>query len=159
MAVSSARLANAFIRRATVEDLDRIVPLFDAYRQFYSQPSDPVLARTFLSDRFLLHQSVIFLALNTGGSALGFTQLYLSFSSGLARPIYILNDLFVTPSARRCNIARRLLETAADFASQSGAARLVLSTALDNEPARALYESAGWSQDNVFCTYTLPLNR
>lgn len=163
MAVSSCasgsrESGNASIRRATAEDLDLIVPLFDAYRQFYRQPSDPVLARTFLSDRFLHHQSVVFLALDTGGSALGFTQLYPSFSSGLARPIYILNDLFVTPSARRRNIARRLLETAADFARQSGAARLALSTALDNEPARALYESAGWRQDTVFCTYTLPLN-
>jgi GNAT superfamily N-acetyltransferase len=145
------------IRRATVEDLDLIVPLFDAYRQFYRQPSDPILARIFLSERFRHHQSVIFLALDDDGSALGFTQLYPSFSSGLARPIYILNDLFVTPSARRHNIARRLLETAAEFAKQSGAARLALSTALDNAPARALYESCGWRQDNVFCTYMLPI--
>ena len=34
------------IRRATIEDLDLIVPLFDAYRQFYKQRSDAVLART-----------------------------------------------------------------------------------------------------------------
>jgi GNAT superfamily N-acetyltransferase len=150
------------IRRATVEDLDLIVPLFDAYRQFYRQPSDPILARIFLSDRFLHHQSVVFLAvddaLDPNGSALGFTQLYPSFSSGLARPIYILNDLFVAPSARRRNVARRLLETAAEFGKQSGAARLGLSTELDNAPARALYEACGWRQDKVFCTYMLPLD-
>lgn len=146
------------IRRATAEDLDLIVPLFDAYRQFYKQPSDPALTRTFLSDRLRHDQSVIFIALDENGSALGLTQLYPSFSSGLARPIYILNDLFVIPSARRRNIAHHLLETAAEFARKSGAARLTLSTALDNAPARALYESCGWHQDNVFCTYTLPLN-
>lgn len=146
------------IRRATVEDLDLIVPLFDAYRQFYRQPSDPILARIFLSDRFLHHQSVIFLALDDDASALGFTQLYPSFSSALARPIYILNDLFVIPSARRRNIARRLLETAAEFGKQSGAARLGLATNLDNAPARALYESCGWRRDTVFCTYMLPLD-
>ncbi len=147
------------IRRATIEDLDLIVPLFDDYRRFYRQPSDPVLARTFVADRFRHHQSVIFLALDDdNGSALGFTQLYPSFSSALARPIYILNDLFVAPAARRRNVARRLLESAAEFGKQSGAARLGLSTALDNAPARALYESAGWRLDSVFCTYMLPLN-
>jgi ribosomal protein S18 acetylase RimI-like enzyme len=149
------------IRRTTTEDLDLIVPLFDAYRQFYRQPSDPDLARTFLADRFRHYQSVIFLAVDDAiddiGSALGFTQLYPSFSSGLARPIYILNDLYVIPAARRRKIARRLLETAAEFGRQSGAARLGPSTALDNTPARALYESAGWHQDKVFCTYALPL--
>ena len=146
------------IRRATIEDLDLIVPLFDGYRQFYKQQSDAVLARTFLVDRFRHHQSVIFLALNDDGSALGFTQLYPSFSSALARPIFILNDLFVTPAARRRSVGRGLLEAAAEFAKQSGAARLGLSTELDNTPARALYESAGWRQDTVFCTYMLPLN-
>lgn len=146
------------IRRATVEDLDLIVPLFDAYRQFYHQQSDPILARTFLSERFRHHQSVIFLAVDSDALAVGFTQLYPSFSSALARPTYILNDLFVAPSARRRNVARRLLEAAAEFGKQSGAARLGLSTALDNAPARALYESCGWCQDKVFCTYMLPLD-
>jgi GNAT superfamily N-acetyltransferase len=147
------------IRRATVDDLDLIVPLFDAYRQFYRQPSDPDLARSFLSDRFRHEQSVIFLALDPDGSALGFTQLYPSFSSGLARPIFILNDLYVITAARRRNVGRRLLETAAEFGRQSGAARLALSTALDNAPARALYESSGWLQDTVNCAYTLPLHK
>jgi len=149
------------IRRASVQDLDLIVPLFDAYRQFYKQPPNPDLARSFLSERFLLDQSVIFLAFDDApdhdGSALGFTQLYPSFSSGLARPIFILNDLFVVPAARRRNVGRRLLDAAAEFGRQKGAARLALSTALENAPARALYESSGWRQDNVFCMYTLPL--
>jgi hypothetical protein len=68
----------ALIRRATIEDLDLIVPLFEAYRQFYRQQPDLNLARTFLADRFRHHQSVIFLALDAAlddnGSALGFTQ-------------------------------------------------------------------------------------
>ena len=34
------------VRQATVADLDRLVPLFDAYRQFYRQPSEPERARS-----------------------------------------------------------------------------------------------------------------
>lgn len=40
------------VRQATAADLDQLVPLFDAYRQFYRQPSEPEQARRFLLERF-----------------------------------------------------------------------------------------------------------
>src|SRR5436190_18552595 len=86
-------------RQATVDDLDLLVPLFDSYRQFYRQPSEPERARRFLLERFEHNQSVIFLAFE-GAGARGFTQLYPSFSSGAMARIFILNDLFVAPEAR-----------------------------------------------------------
>ena len=84
------------IRQATLDDLGAIVPLFDGYRQFYGQPSDPALARSFLSERLIHHQSVVFIALDAQQQAIGFTQLFPSFSSVSAARIFILNDLFVT---------------------------------------------------------------
>ncbi len=147
------------IRQANVNDLDLIAPMFDAYRQFYKQSPDLELAWAFLLERFQHNESVIFLALDLNGDALGFTQLYPSFSSGLAKRILILNDLFVVPEARRRKIGHQLLETAAEYGCKIGAARLTLSTALDNAPAQALYERMGWRRDTVFCTYTLPLGR
>ena len=146
------------VRRAGLDDLGSIVPLFDAYRQFYKQASDPSLARSFLSDRLTNNESIVFVALDSNGSASGFTQLYPSFSSGLARRIFILNDLFVTPEGRRRGVGQALLRAAADFGIEAGAARLTLSTALDNAAAQVLYESSGWKRDNVFCSYTLPLS-
>ncbi len=145
------------VRQATIDDLELIVPLFDAYRQFYRQPPDLELARSFLLDRFRHHESVIFLALNSGGAAVGFTQLYPSFSSASARRIYILNDLFVTPEARRQKVGEALLQAAAEWGRRMGAVRLTLSTALDNATAQALYESNGWKRDQVFCSYSLPI--
>lgn len=147
------------VRQAGIDDLDLIVPLFDAYRQFYRQPSDIQLARSFLLDRFQHNQSIVFIALDPNGSALGFTQLYPSFSSASARRIYILNDLFVTPEARRRKVGRALLQSAAEFGSRMGAVRLTLSTALDNAVAQALYEASGWRRDTVFCTYSMPLEQ
>jgi GNAT superfamily N-acetyltransferase len=145
------------VRQATVDDLDLIVPMFDAYRQFYKQAPDLVLARSFLLDRFQHNQSVIFVALDEDGSPLGFTQLYPSFSSAAAKRIYVLNDLFVVREARRRKVGHALLRAAAEFGKKVGAARLTLSTALDNSTAQALYEFAGWQRDRVFCVYTLPL--
>jgi hypothetical protein len=39
-----------FVRRATLADLELIVPLFDAYRQFYELAQDLPLAREFLRE-------------------------------------------------------------------------------------------------------------
>src|SRR5579885_1377936 len=75
-----AQTGDVEVRRATIEDLDTLVPLFDAYRQFYRQPSAPTEARRFLRDRLEQNESIVFLAL-VEAAAVGFTQLYPSFSS------------------------------------------------------------------------------
>jgi ribosomal protein S18 acetylase RimI-like enzyme len=148
---------NILVKRASLADLDLIVPLFDAYRQFYEQPSNLALARGFIADRLEREQSVIFLALRQDGAAVGFTQLYPSFSSASAQRIFILNDLFVDPSVRRRGVGQKLLAAAAEFGRSAGAVRLTLSTAHSNTAAQALYEAQGWRRDEVFRSYQLAL--
>ena len=145
------------VRQASVADLDLLVPLFDAYRQFYRQSGDLDLARRFLYDRLQHNQSVIFVALQEDGSAVGFTQLFPSFSSASAGRIFILNDLFVAPEARRHGVGAALLEAAASFGRAAGALRLTLSTEVSNEAAQALYEANGWRRQTDFYVYNLPL--
>jgi ribosomal protein S18 acetylase RimI-like enzyme len=144
---------NVQIRQATIHDLDMLVPLFDGYRQFYKQASDPGLARRFLSERFAHHESLILLACDAQQRGLGFTQLYPLFSSVRVVRTYLLNDLFVATDGRRHGVATSLLLAAADHARALGAANLSLATALDNTPAQALYESLGWQRDRQFCEY------
>lgn len=145
------------IRRATFHDLDALVPLFDGYRRFYGKPSDEAGAREFLTARLRLNESMILLASDGHGVALGFTQLYPLFSSVRMVRTWLLNDLFVTADARRQGVANALLIAAAEQAKALGAASLSLSTALDNAPAQALYESLGWQRDRQFCSYDLTL--
>lgn len=144
------------VRQATVADLDLLAPLFDAYRQFYRWPSEPDRGRRFLLERFEHNQSVIFLALE-GTAAVGFTQLYPSFSSGSMARIFVLNDLFVAPEARRRGAGEALLRAAAEYGRRVGALRLVLSTELTNATAQRVYERLGWKRDTVFCVYELRL--
>lgn len=134
------------LRRATLEDLDGVAPLFDAYRRFYAQPGDLQRARGFLRERLQHGESAILLA-ELDGAVAGFTQLYPMFSSVRTARIWILNDLFVDDRARRRGVARALLDGAAQFAKDQGAAGLMLETTRDNAPARALYRAAGWSED------------
>src|SRR5262249_53998341 len=90
----------------TMEQVELVAPLFDDYRQFYGQPPDPDGARRFLAERLGRGESVI-LAVVGGGRALGFTQLYPSFSSVSMKPIWILNDLYVAEDARRRGVGAR----------------------------------------------------
>ena len=143
-------MTEAEIRQATVFDLEAIVPLFDAYRQFYGRASDPQGARAFLRERFEHGQSLILLARTGSGEAVGFTQLYPSFSSTAMARIFVLNDLYVVLDARRHRIGWRLLEAAAEHARALGAVRLTLSTAVENVVAQALYRANGWLRDEQF---------
>jgi ribosomal protein S18 acetylase RimI-like enzyme len=144
------------IRLAAVADVGRVAPLFDAYRQFYGLAPDLELARWFLRVRLSRGESVVLLA-EDGGSALGFLQMYPTFSSLRAARTFVLYDLFVDPAARQRGVGRQLMQAAAEEARRRGAVSLVLSTARTNSAAQQLYESLGWVRDEEFYEYNLAL--
>ena len=141
-------------RVAGLSELDAIALLFDAYRQFYEQPADLALATSFIRTRLQNDESVILIATNEVGRALGFCQLYPSFCSVEAAPICTLYDLFVAPDARRTGAGRALLLAAEQHAAASGKVRLDLTTARTNRSAQSVYESLGWVRDEVFLAYS-----
>ncbi len=136
------------IRRAEPDDLHELARLFDAYRQFYDQPSDVPAAREFLRDRMEARQSLVIVA-EGGDSLLGFAQLYPMFSSVRMSSIWVLNDLYVAADARRAGVGQLLLTASAAAARAAGATRVVLETARENLGARALYDAAGWEEEST----------
>lgn len=140
------------IVQATIENIIDLAPLLDGYRVFYKQPSDLEKATEFLTERFLKNDSVIFMAYE-GASALGFTQLYPSFSSVSMQRTYILNDLFVSSEARGKGVGEALMNKAKAFAISEGAKGLTLETEVAN-PAQKLYERLGWIKDTEVFHYT-----
>lgn len=145
------------IIRAEPHQAELVAPLFDRYRQFYGQPSHPEQAYEFVQQRLSRAESVILLAIDPNRAAVGFTQLYPSFSSVALRRIWILNDLFVLPEARHQGVALALLDAAQAVAIETQAKRLILTTAVTNQPAQALYEKAGYVRDTAFHHYQLEL--
>ena len=150
-------MSDLAITRAGPADLDALSVLFDGYRQFYGQPSDLPRARDWLRSRLRVGESVVLVA-KRGGKTVGFAQLYPMFSSVRTARTWILNDLFVDSAARRGGVARALLDAAAAFARENGAAGISLETTRDNDAARALYRAAGWNEDATQW-YSLPLSR
>ena len=133
------------IIKAHIEHLDLIVSLFDAYRVFYKRPSNKDAAKQFLFERLKNRDSIIFLAL-VDNKAVGFTQLYTSFSSVSMQPIYILNDLYVTKEFRKQGVGVALLNKAKQQCRDNNYKGLSLQTETTN-PAQHLYESLGWEKD------------
>ncbi|MFB6366701.1 GNAT family N-acetyltransferase [Paenibacillus elgii] len=147
------------IRQAEHGDIESLAPLFDAYRQFYKQPSDAEGAERFLRDNLERQQSVIFFAYTEDSSRpLGFTQLYPTLSSVAMMRVWTLNDLFVHPDARKQGVARALMNAAEAHARVTGAKGLQLSTAVDNVTAQRLYAAMGYVRDDAFLHYYLNIS-
>lgn len=146
--------------QAVSKHVDLLAPLFDQYRSFYRQPSDLELAENFMRARVEHRDSVIFIAFDRDDfdeTPLGFTLLYPSFDSISATPIWILNDLFVSEDARKQGVGRALIERARQLVLDTGSKKMMLDTENSNTSSHALYESMGFTRDEVFCTYVLAL--
>jgi len=149
---------NFAIRTAGPTDASRVAALFDLYRQFYGKAPDSDVAREFIRERLERNESVIFLAEDDSGRALGFVQLFPSFTSVQARRLWVLNDLYVAKEARGLGVGRALMNAARDHAVKTGAKRLTLETMEDNVKAWTLYESLGYvKNDPDVRFYTLEL--
>ncbi|RYY01690.1 MAG: GNAT family N-acetyltransferase [Gammaproteobacteria bacterium] len=140
-------------RRASADDINMIAPLFDAYRQFYDQEPNLEFAKEFINARLKNNESIIFIAEDETQNGLGFCQIYPSFCSVIAAPIYVLYDLFVSLEARKSGAGKLLLEHAHEYAKANNIPRMDLTTAKTNLNAQSLYESLGWVKDNIFFAY------
>lgn len=157
--MTTREAAPIVIRRATLDDVAGVVPLFEAYRAFYGKSPAPERARDYLHARVQRDESVIFVAergRNDGAAeVIGFAQLYRAFSSLSLGRTMVLNDLYVSPSARRSGAARRLVEASIAQARAEGALQLELQTQHTNVTARALYDSLGFVEDTEFAALSL----
>ena len=143
------------IREATRDDLPLLGKLFDEYRQFYKLPTDIEKAGSYLRARLAAGESVVLVAEDEAGRLMGFAQLYPTWCSLLAGPVYVLYDLYVAPPARQRGVGRALLEAATERGRRDGKLRMTLSTARTNLTAQSLYEALGWVRDDEFYVYNL----
>lgn len=144
------------VRRAGPDDLDAAASLFEAYLRFYRRDHGLEAARAFLAARLEAGESLIFLGFRAG-SAVGFAQVYPTFSSLSLAPAWTLNDLFVDPAARGSGAGRVMLRAVLDAAREVGAAAVNLETDETNTRAQGLYESEGFVVDGDLRYYSRAL--
>jgi len=141
----------------TSNNIDKVTPLFDAYRVFYKQESDINSCKAFLLKLLENKSNHMWMATNDSGEHMGFVNLYPSYSSVNLAPVFILNDLFVDVASRKKGVGSYLLKHAATWAKHNNAIRLHLETGTNNTTAQKLYESLGWLKEKDSYFYYLPL--
>ena len=140
------------IRRAVKGDLQRLLPLFREYLQFYGLEHSASDIGDFLDER-LERQDTIFLMACEEANPVGFAHLFPSWSSLGLTSIAILNDLFVAPAFRKMHLATALMNAAEREAAVRGMAKLELMTAVENIRAQSLYRRQQWNEVAGYITF------
>ncbi len=135
------------ITKATLEDLDELNRLFDAYRVFYEKGSDLAGSRAFLRERIEKNESEIYLAKDEDNRYTGFVGLYPLFSSTRMKRLWLLNDLFVAPEHRGKGISIRLIKAAKELCRRTDACGMMLETAKSNDIGNNLYPKTFFELD------------
>jgi ribosomal protein S18 acetylase RimI-like enzyme len=142
------------IQPALLTDVAELAALFDAYRIFYGAESAPPETEAFVKGLITQRKTHFFLAREAEGlPALGFVHLMPSITTVAMRPIWLLEDLYVSPVGRRRGVAAALMAHAEAFARKTGAERLTLATAQDNRHAQSLYKRMGYMKEEHFWYY------
>ena len=145
------------VSAAAIADLVDLTRLFAGYLRFYQVPRADVDIATLLRMRLERSDSQLFIARDGQGAAQGFVQLYPFVSSLALEPAWLLSDLYVDESARRCGVGEALMNAARAHAEATGACGLQLETAKTNLAGQSLYERLGYVRDEQFFTYWLSL--
>jgi ribosomal protein S18 acetylase RimI-like enzyme len=144
------------IRKASVEDLDQLTPLFDKYLIFYKKKSNFEKHKSFLKERIEKNEAVIFIAFDEKTEkAIGFALIYPTFSSILLSKILILNDLYVDSTIRKNGVGEKLILETVVLAKELNANLLRLRTAKNNVIAQGLYHKMGFVRDEFLHSYDL----
>lgn len=145
------------VSAASAADLVDLTRLFAGYLRFYQVPRADADIAAFLRARLERGDSQVFIARDGRGAAQGFVQLYPFLSSLALEPAWLLSDLYVDESARRCGVGEALMNAARAHAEAIGACGLQLETAKTNLAGQRLYERLGYVRDEQFFTYWLSL--
>ena len=154
------------VRRATSADLPKIGRLgalliaehhdFDSRRFLAAKPRTPADYASFLSTQ-LEDPDVAVLVADHDGDVIGYAYAavegydYMS----LRGPAGVLHDVVVDPEHRCRGVGRLLLDAVLGYLRSRGAPRVVLSTAVQNEPAQRLFAKLGFRRTMIEMTKEL----
>lgn len=128
-------------------------PLARGYKAFYRDDiPDEDYGRFW--QLILAGETIHGLGARLDGKLVGISH-HLFHAQGWLGTVCYLQDLFTAPEARGQGVARALIDSVAEAARASGAARLYWLTAEDNAPGRALYDRV--ARYKGFIRYDYPL--
>jgi GNAT superfamily N-acetyltransferase len=130
------------IRPAVLADVPAIVGLVRELATYERAPDQVELTDELLSTAlFAEHPAAFCHVADEDGAVVGMALWFVNFSTWVGKHGIYLEDLFVTPDARRHGHGRALLATLAAIAVERGYGRLEWAVLDWNEPALEFYRS------------------
>lgn len=140
------------VRQATIKDLPKIVPIFDSYREYFKQQKNPLKVESFLFEKFVHLESVIFIA-EQESEVIGFAQLYPIFSSLSLERVWLLNDFYISEEYRNNGIGKQLFAKVKEFTLLTKSKGIELSVEHTNRKDWKFWEKQGFRIDDEFRFY------
>ena len=131
------------IRRAGAEEAPAIARLLHDFNTEYSEPTPGIEALADYSQKMLEAGEMTVLLAGAGPDGLSLIRFRTCVWTG--GPEAHLQELYVVPALRGNGIGRALLEATIAVAREAGATGIDLNTGETDTAARALYESAGFT--------------
>jgi ribosomal protein S18 acetylase RimI-like enzyme len=131
------------IRRATVSDAREAARLLHGFNTEFAEPTPGVAALTEYVSGLIDGGEIT--ALLAGEGPDGIAALRFRTAIWTGKPEAHLQELYVVPARRGQGIGRALLEASMDAARDVGATGIDLNTGETDTAARALYESASFT--------------
>lgn len=145
------------IEPVTEAQFEQLLPLIAAYQRFYEVDDiDEARNRAFFTRFIAPSDDGLLLAAWRNDDLLGYACLYWHFTSLVPAETVLMNDLFVTETARSQGVGGALIKASADIARQRGAHHLEWATAPNNETAQRLYNATG-ATPSTWIEYELDL--
>jgi len=138
--------------------VDDLASLFELYRVHYGQSPAPAATQAWVGE-MARSGDLWFYGAYHGPRMVGFAAIHQVPASLRLGRFWQLRDLFADPGMRRQGIARRLVETIRQAATDAGALRLSLQTEPDNAAALALYRQCGFTINADLTTLSLNITR
>jgi len=138
------------VHTSTLGDIPNLVPLFDAYRIFYEQPSSLDSAKQYLTERMSTNEAIVFHVTNKRGDFVGFCLLYPFWSSISLQRVWVLNDLYVKQDHRKHGVANILMTRVDSYAVETNAKEVILETHPDNTASKNLYKKCNYNLDTEY---------
>lgn len=132
------------VRPAVPDDGARFLELVDELATFERMEGpSPEAARRLLDDAFGASRRFDLFVAEDEGRVVSYAAVFETYSTFLARPILHLEDLYVTPAARRKGVARAMMRRLAQEAVTRGCARLSWVVLDWNVDAQRFYQGLG----------------
>jgi len=138
------------IRPANAEDLERLLPLVEAFHRQDGYPFEPRLVRRVLGRLLASPELGRVWVAEAGAEAVGYCVLCFGYSIEFEGRDAFVDELFVREDRRGAGLGARLLRAAEGGCREAGVAALHLEVERNNERAHALYRRRGYGDHDRY---------